>query len=187
MLHGAFALITLYPQLVGGQPLNNVPFLYIWLLAASVPETDFGSNSTSDGKGGISSDRVVPQAVVKLLSIMAGRQDFPTFYDALSIIAGDSLNQRGFFLTKGLAGYLAAQSGRELIFALYVNGFFVSSMEEIMAVGKDMGSTCLAICQANPPAGQKRNWSRQLPPLQITEGKPIGHYFGLWASEGVHF
>ena len=131
----------------------------------------------SDGEGGVRSDRVTPRAAVKLLSIMAGRQDFPAYYDALPIIgvdgslhgavgadspvkgkvraktgstiAGDSLNQRGFFLTKALAGYMTAQSGRELIFALYVNGFFVSGMEEIMSVGRDMGSICLAIYQAN--------------------------------------
>jgi D-alanyl-D-alanine carboxypeptidase/D-alanyl-D-alanine-endopeptidase (penicillin-binding protein 4) len=84
-----------------------------------------------------------------MLMHMATRDDFAAFYDAMPILGvdgtetltvtpespvagkaaaksgttvdGDVLNQRGLLMTRALAGYLTGQSGRELVFGLYLN------------------------------------------------------------------
>jgi D-alanyl-D-alanine carboxypeptidase/D-alanyl-D-alanine-endopeptidase (penicillin-binding protein 4) len=103
----------------------------------------------SDGRGNVYTDLFSPRVVCQMLMHMATRDDFAAFYDAMPILGvdgtetltvtpespvagkaaaksgttvdGDVLNQRGLLMTRALAGYLTGQSGRELVFGLYLN------------------------------------------------------------------
>ncbi|MGH2530965.1 MAG: D-alanyl-D-alanine carboxypeptidase/D-alanyl-D-alanine endopeptidase [Thermomicrobiales bacterium] len=124
--------------------------------------------SLSDGRGNEYTDLFSPRTVARLLAYMATRSDFPAYFDALpilgvdgteaatvestSLVAGkaaaksgmtiafDLMNQRPVVMTRALAGYLTGQSGRELIFALYLNNVPLSSLEEIISVIHEQGA-----------------------------------------------
>ncbi len=127
--------------------------------------------SLSDGAGGDPADLVTPKATVQLLRYVATRPYFKAFYEALPILGVDGtlahtvppdspargklhaktgtfpivdlLTQKLTLRAKGLAGYLTASSGRELVVAFLVNN--VPLMEDsddfaqMMRVGDDLG------------------------------------------------
>jgi D-alanyl-D-alanine carboxypeptidase/D-alanyl-D-alanine-endopeptidase (penicillin-binding protein 4) len=124
--------------------------------------------SLSDGRGNEYTDLFSPRTVSRLLQVMATRPDFPAYFAALPIlgvdgseadtvgptspvrgkafaksgttVAGDVMNQRPLLMTRGLAGYLTAQSGRELIFALYVADVPLTDVNDVLAIIKEQGT-----------------------------------------------
>ena len=128
---------------------------------------DVRTISIADGQGADRSDLITPRAAVQLLRGMAARPDYQAYRDALPIlgvdgtlahsippespargkvfaktgtlVTGDLLNDRGVLTAKGLAGYINASSGRKLVFAFYVSNVFLSDMNDVVAVGSDLG------------------------------------------------
>lgn len=112
--------------------------------------------SLSDGRGNVYTDLFSPRTVSNLLHIMAGRPDFPAYFHALPILGvdgtetdtvpanspvagkafaksgltvdGDVMNQRPLVMTRALAGYVTAASGRELIFSSVVNNIPITDL-----------------------------------------------------------
>jgi D-alanyl-D-alanine carboxypeptidase/D-alanyl-D-alanine-endopeptidase (penicillin-binding protein 4) len=110
---------------------------------------DPGTLSLGDGRGNTFSDLFSPRTVVRLLAYLTTRPDFATAYAALpglgvdgaevvtvpptSPIVGkafaksgtsvdyDAMNQRTLLMARELAGYMTGKSGREVIFAVYLN------------------------------------------------------------------
>jgi serine-type D-Ala-D-Ala carboxypeptidase/endopeptidase (penicillin-binding protein 4) len=129
---------------------------------------DTGGVSLGDGEGGVEEDRFSPRSAVQLLTIVTTRPYAGEFVKALPILgvdgslatacsAGnpacghvyaktgtrgsyDPLNDRGILLAKSLAGYVDAGSGKRLAFAVFVNNVPFSDVEDMMAVGEDLGS-----------------------------------------------
>ena len=129
---------------------------------------DTGGLALGDGEGGDSADRFTPRSAAQLLTIMTTRPYAEKYVKALPVLgvdgslassctAGnpacghvyaktgtrggyDPLNNRGILLTKSLAGYVDARSGKRLAFAVFVNNVPFSDIENMMAVGDDLGS-----------------------------------------------
>jgi len=126
------------------------------------------SLSLGDGEGGVSEDRISPRAAAQLLTLMTKRPYAEKYAKALPILgvdgslasscsAGnqacghvyaktgttgtyDPLNDRGILLAKSLAGYVDTKKGNRLVFAVYANNMPMSDMNDMMAVGDDLGS-----------------------------------------------
>lgn len=124
--------------------------------------------SLGDGAGGVSEDRISPRAAAHLLTIIHTRPYAEKFVRAQPILGVDgslamsckadnpacgkvyaktgtsinydSMNDRAILLAKSLAGYLDAKSGKRLVFAVYANNVPISSLDDMMAVGEDIGS-----------------------------------------------
>ena len=137
---------------------------------------DVGDISLCDGEGGVPADLVTPRTVVQLLRHMATRKEFAAFYGSLPILGvdgslakaappnspaigkihaktgttlmEDTINDRCLLTTRGLAGYMTTRSGRELAFAVYVNRVFVNSLEDAMAVIRDVTKVVGAVYEA---------------------------------------
>lgn len=135
--------------------------------------------SLSDGRGNEYTDLFSPRTVSHLLRAMATRPDFPAYFDALPIlgvdgseidtvpstspvagkavaksgttVAGDLMNQRPLVMTRALAGYMTAASGRELVFAIYVNDVPLTEqlVDDLFVVIKDQGTMAKAIFMQN--------------------------------------
>jgi D-alanyl-D-alanine carboxypeptidase/D-alanyl-D-alanine-endopeptidase (penicillin-binding protein 4) len=133
--------------------------------------------SLSDGRGNEYTDLFSPRTVSALLRAMTTRSDFTAFYDALPIlgvdgtevdtvpatspvggktvaksgttIAGDVMNSRPLTMVRGLAGYVTAKSGRELIYAIYVSDVPLTDTLDIFAVIKDQGAMVEVIYALN--------------------------------------
>jgi D-alanyl-D-alanine carboxypeptidase/D-alanyl-D-alanine-endopeptidase (penicillin-binding protein 4) len=129
---------------------------------------DTNGISLGDGEGGVEEDRFSPQSATRLLTLMAKRPYAEKFVLAQPILgvdgslasacsAGnpacghvyaktgtrgsyDALNDRGILLGKSLAGYIDTKSGKRLAFAVYVNHVPFSDVQDMMAVGDDLGS-----------------------------------------------
>jgi len=132
-----------------------------------------GAVSLADGRGNERADLFSPRSVVALLRGMAAGPDFAAYLDALPIlgvdgtefmslpatspalgkiaaksgttIAGDLLNQEYLLLGKADAGYMTARSGRELVWAVYVNDVLSADLNELLGVGADIGAIAEAI------------------------------------------
>jgi D-alanyl-D-alanine carboxypeptidase/D-alanyl-D-alanine-endopeptidase (penicillin-binding protein 4) len=128
-----------------------------------------------DGAGGVAEDRASPRSVAQLLTLMAKRPYAEKYIKAQPILGVDGslasacnarnpacghvfaktgtlmgydpLNDRGFLSTKGLAGYLDTKAGKRLVFAVYANNVPVSDLQEMNAVGEDLGSIAGLIYQ----------------------------------------
>ena len=133
--------------------------------------------SLSDGRGNEYTDLFSPRTVSQLLQAMATRPDFPAYFDALPIlgvdgseidtvaptspvrgkafaksgttVAGDVMNQRALVMVRALAGYLTAQSGRELIFAIYVSDVPLADTLDVLTIIKEQGSIAEVIFAHN--------------------------------------
>ena len=133
--------------------------------------------SLSDGRGNEYTDLFSPRTVTALLRAMATRSDFPIYHDALPIlgvdgseidtvpasspvagkafaksgttVAGDLMNQRALAMTRALAGYLTAKSGRELIFTTYVNDVPLADILDVFTVIKEQGTIAEVIYDLN--------------------------------------
>ena len=64
-------------------------------------------------------------------------------------ITGDLLNQEYLLLGKADAGYMTAKSGRELVWAVYVNDVLSADLLDLIGVGTDIGTIAEAIYEAN--------------------------------------
>jgi D-alanyl-D-alanine carboxypeptidase len=108
---------------------------------------------------------------------MVTQPDFQHYYDALPILGvdgsevdtvapispvrgkavaksgttidGDVMNQRPLTMVRALAGYLTAQSGRELIFTTYVSDVPLVNTLDILTIVKDQGSIAEVIFAHN--------------------------------------
>ncbi|HET7094362.1 MAG TPA: D-alanyl-D-alanine carboxypeptidase/D-alanyl-D-alanine-endopeptidase [Thermomicrobiales bacterium] len=133
--------------------------------------------SLSDGRGNEYTDLFSPRTVSQLLRVMATRPDFPAYFAALPIlgvdgseietvaptspvrgkafaksgttVAGDAMNQRPLTMVRALSGYLTAQSGRELIFALYVSDVPLKDTLDVLTIIKEQGSIAEIIYARN--------------------------------------
>jgi D-alanyl-D-alanine carboxypeptidase len=64
-------------------------------------------------------------------------------------VAGDLMNQRALAMTRALAGYLTAKSGRELIFTTYVNDVPRADVLDIFTGIKEQGTIVEVIYDLN--------------------------------------
>lgn len=126
--------------------------------------------SFGGGAGGSRADYVTPRATVQLLKHMASRDDFATYQRALPVlgidgtlaksIAADSpargkvlaktgtlvwenaLNDSLLLTSKALAGYMTTASGKQLVFAAFVNGVPLKDPIDTKRIGNDLGKLC---------------------------------------------
>jgi D-alanyl-D-alanine carboxypeptidase/D-alanyl-D-alanine-endopeptidase (penicillin-binding protein 4) len=133
--------------------------------------------SLSDGRGNEYTDLFSPRTVSHLLQAMAARPDFPAYFDALPILGvdgsevdtvaptspvrgkgfaksgttvdGDVMNQRALTMVRALAGYLTAESGRELIFAIYVSDVPLADTLDVLTIIKEQGSIAEVVFARN--------------------------------------
>ncbi|HEU5432010.1 MAG TPA: D-alanyl-D-alanine carboxypeptidase/D-alanyl-D-alanine-endopeptidase [Thermomicrobiales bacterium] len=133
--------------------------------------------SLSDGRGNEYTDLFSPRTVSQLLQAMAPRPDFPAYFAALPIlgvdgsetdtveptspvrgkafaksgttVAGDVMNQRPLTMVRALAGYMTAQSGRELIFALSVADVPLTDVNDVLTIIKEQGTIAEIIYAQN--------------------------------------
>ena len=124
--------------------------------------------SLSDGRGNEYTDLFSPRTVCRLLQLMSTQDDFSPYFDSLPIlgvdgsekgtvpadspvagkaraksgttVAGDLMNSRPVIMTRALAGYLTAKSGRELVFATYVNDVPVATLDELFPILEQQGT-----------------------------------------------
>ena len=133
--------------------------------------------SLADGRGNERADLFSPRSVATLLRGMAAGPDFTAYHDALPILGvdgtewmslpstspalgkivaksgttidGDLLNQEYLLLGKASAGYMTTKSGRELVWAVYVNDVLSADLLDLIGVGADIGTVAEAIYEAN--------------------------------------
>ncbi len=60
-------------------------------------------------------------------------------------IVGDLMNQEYLLLGKASAGYLTAKSGREFVWAVYVNDVLSADLLDLIGIGADIGTIAEAI------------------------------------------
>jgi serine-type D-Ala-D-Ala carboxypeptidase/endopeptidase (penicillin-binding protein 4) len=132
--------------------------------------------SLGDGRGSDRSDLFGPRAVGDLLLTMAKRPDFHALFDALpilgvdgtetsavpasspvsgkaraksgTIIAGNLMNGRYLVLAKASAGYLTAASGRELVYAVFMNDVEMDAIADVFALIADQGAIAAGLYAA---------------------------------------
>lgn len=134
-----------------------------WSLLA-LAEIDPSSLTLIDGEGS-PGNRISPEAMTALLRYMAHRPYAHYYRDALPVLGVDgtlagtvppdspvrgmvqaktgtviSGDMSGIFLNaKAMAGYMTAKSGRELVFAVFVNDVRITGIPDAIAVGDDLG------------------------------------------------
>jgi D-alanyl-D-alanine carboxypeptidase/D-alanyl-D-alanine-endopeptidase (penicillin-binding protein 4) len=139
---------------------------------------DVKSLALESGAGGGACDRVTPRAAVQLLRIMARRDDFPVYRDALPILGVDGtladvvgkdspargkvraktgtyfdrdlINDRTFLRSKSLSGVMTTRSGRKLVFALFVNDVLLPPGVDTVREGKALGKLCEVLYEFTP-------------------------------------
>ncbi|MCC6312659.1 MAG: D-alanyl-D-alanine carboxypeptidase/D-alanyl-D-alanine-endopeptidase [Thermomicrobiales bacterium] len=132
--------------------------------------------SLGDGRGIDVSDLFGPRAICALLLMMAERADFDVFYDALPIlgvdgteraavptdslvkgraraksgtsIASNPMNQRLLVLAKASAGYLTGASGREVVYAVFMNDTEMTAIDDVFGLIDDQGAIAEALYAA---------------------------------------
>jgi serine-type D-Ala-D-Ala carboxypeptidase/endopeptidase (penicillin-binding protein 4) len=133
--------------------------------------------SLADGRGNERADLFSPRSVAALLRGMAAGPNSAPYHDALPILGvdgtewmslpatspalgrivaksgttidGDLLNQEYLLLGKASAGYMTAKSGRDLVWAVYVNDVLSADLLDLIGVGADIGAIAEAIYEAN--------------------------------------
>jgi D-alanyl-D-alanine carboxypeptidase/D-alanyl-D-alanine-endopeptidase (penicillin-binding protein 4) len=124
--------------------------------------------SLSDGRGNVYTDLFSARTITGLLRYMATRPDFAVYHASQPIfgvdgsevmtvpadspvrghaaaksgttVDEDKMNQRIMLMVRGNAGYLTAQSGRELVFGLYVTNVPMAGITDVFAILGDLGS-----------------------------------------------
>jgi D-alanyl-D-alanine carboxypeptidase/D-alanyl-D-alanine-endopeptidase (penicillin-binding protein 4) len=156
---GADTLLYLMAVQQGGKTMTEgLQAELAFLRSAGV---DLAGVVLRDGQGASGSNYICPQAVIQLLHYMSTRNDFQAYRNALPImgvdgspahlvgrdspirgkvlaktgthVSLDEANSRILLISRALGGYLTTSSGRDLIFALYLNNVSVTTMEECMA------------------------------------------------------
>jgi serine-type D-Ala-D-Ala carboxypeptidase/endopeptidase (penicillin-binding protein 4) len=135
-----------------------------------------GSICFADGSGGSRSDRVTPRGTLRLLRYMATRPDFEDYRLALpnlgvdgtlfnavgpespargkvfaktgTIGAPNLLDDTSLLVSKALAGYITAASGRKFVVAMFVNQTPVKANSESARIGQVLGTLCEILYQA---------------------------------------
>ena len=133
--------------------------------------------SLADGRGNEPGTLFTPQAVSQLLRYMAKQPYFKIYHDALpalgvdgteadaipptspirglayaksgTVVIGDLLHFRPFQVSEGLVGYVPGRSGRELVYALYVNNIPINQTEDVFEQDKDVAKMIEAIHNHN--------------------------------------
>lgn len=133
--------------------------------------------SLSDGRGNEYTDLFSPRTVSTLLHLMTQRDDFAAYFDSLPIlgvdgseattvpatsplvgqvraksgttVGGDLLNSRAVMMTRALAGYMTAKSGRELIFTIYLNNVPVAALSDLFPIFDEQGVIAEIIFEQN--------------------------------------
>ncbi|GIW85824.1 MAG: D-alanyl-D-alanine carboxypeptidase/D-alanyl-D-alanine-endopeptidase [Isosphaeraceae bacterium] len=151
---------------------------------------DLGTISFGGGAGGSGADLVTPRATVSLLRTMSSRPEFSVYRAALPILGRDGtlaravdpdsparghvwaktgtyyvedgLTGKTVLTSKALAGYMETASGRELVFAFFVNNLPLEGTEDgdaseaTAAIGRVLGRLCEAVyVDAGPPAAER--------------------------------
>jgi D-alanyl-D-alanine carboxypeptidase/D-alanyl-D-alanine-endopeptidase (penicillin-binding protein 4) len=134
--------------------------------------------SFAGGAGGANADAVTPRAAVELLRAMTKQLEHQVFADALPILGVDGtlsdvvdedspargkvraktgtllwqdmMNDRNLLTSKALAGYLTTASGKELIFAMFVNNVPLPKGVPASREGKALGKLCEIIVKNAP-------------------------------------
>lgn len=138
---------------------------------------DANAMALSDGRGGGVVNVFSPEQITTMLRYMSTRDDFEFYKSSLPImgvdgsfaiggikdspangnvwaktgttVAEDTLNQRAYLMTKALAGYIKAQSGRDLVFAVFVNYAPLEKPEDALVISEDLNSIAEMIYQEN--------------------------------------
>ncbi len=131
---------------------------------------DRGEISLAGGAGGERADRVTPRAAVRFLRYMASHRDAEAYRAALPVLGVDGtladvvgpespargkvraktgtliwrngLDGRYLLTSKALSGFLETASGRELVFALFLNDVLVDDRAKVREAGKWLGKIC---------------------------------------------
>lgn len=134
--------------------------------------------SFAGGAGGANADSVTPRATVQLLQAMAKRPDYSVYKAALPVLGVDGtlaevvelgspargkvfaktgtlswldlMNDRPLLRSKAMAGTLTTASGRELLFALFVNDVPLPKKGTPTREGKVLGRLCEIIHEHGP-------------------------------------
>lgn len=140
-------------------------------------DVDAAAISLADGRGNERADLFSPRSVAALLRGMASRPEFAAYHDALPIlgvdgtewqslpetsparghvvaksgttVTGDLMNSEYLLLGKADAGYLTASSGRELVWAVYVNDVLSADLMDLIGVGADIGAIAEVVYELN--------------------------------------
>ena len=138
---------------------------------------DTDAVSLGDGRGNDRADLFSPYTATVLLRYMAGQPNGAVYRDALPLLGekgleidavaadspvrgkaaaksgttsvGDLMNQRIMTLGRGLAGYVTTQSGRQLVFSIYVQNVPAKKFEDLFVTIKDQGAMVEAIFVRN--------------------------------------
>jgi len=139
-------------------------------------ELDPTAVSLGDGRGNDRGDMFGPRTVCDLLRAMAARPEGATLEAALPIlgvdgteagavpadspvrgeaaaksgttVVGDLLNQRPLLLGKASAGFMTGRSGRDVVYATFVNDVPFAQIEDIFAIVADQGALAAALYEA---------------------------------------
>jgi D-alanyl-D-alanine carboxypeptidase/D-alanyl-D-alanine-endopeptidase (penicillin-binding protein 4) len=118
---------------------------------------DITKISFAGGAGGMIADNVTPRATVQLLQGLSKRKDWPQFKKWLpemgvdgtlataktgTLVYTDEMNGRSFLRSKALAGAVTTKSGRELLFAMFVNDVPLPTGVNTSREGKILGKLC---------------------------------------------
>jgi D-alanyl-D-alanine carboxypeptidase/D-alanyl-D-alanine-endopeptidase (penicillin-binding protein 4) len=138
---------------------------------------DTDAVSLGDGRGNDRADLFSPYAATQLLSYMASQPYGGAYRNALPLLGekgseietvsadspvrgkaaaksgttsvGDLLHQRIMTLGRGLAGYMATQAGRNLVFSVYVQNVPANTFDDLFVTIKDQGTMVEAIYTRN--------------------------------------
>ncbi len=138
---------------------------------------DSDAVSLGDGRGNDRADLFSPYTVTVLLRSMAARPDYAAYRDALPALGekgseidtvsqdspvrgkaaaksgttsvGDLLHQRIITLGRGLGGYMTTQSGRALVFSIYVQNVPAEQFTDVFIPIQDQGTMVGTIFEQN--------------------------------------
>lgn len=127
---------------------------------------DTNSMALSDGRGGGAVGLFSPEQITTMLRYMATRDDFESYKNSLPILGVDGsfaiggveespadgkiwaktgtsiledvMHDRAYLMSKALSGYIEADSGRELVFAIFVNHAPLNKPEDVIEAHKDL-------------------------------------------------
>lgn len=139
---------------------------------------DTNAASFAGGAGGAQADSTTPRATVDLLCRMMGRPEFPAYEAGLPILGvdgtladvvsadspargkvrgktgtlnwADLMNERTLLRSKALAGTMTTKSGRNLVFAMFVNDVPLIVGVTAVREGKALGRLCEIIFDDAP-------------------------------------
>lgn len=143
---------------------------------------DIATISFGGGAGGSNADATTPRATVDLLLSLANRPEYSRYKEGLPILGidgtlskavnqgspatgkvfaktgtlswTDNLNDRNLLTSKALAGTMTTSSGRELVFAMFVNRVPLPKDVGTSREGKVLGHLCELIYERCPPGGK---------------------------------